>query len=148
MKARTRQITRLLGMLTLVAVVLTASVPFYCSTGWCCSKHQIEQKQAAEVPSCCSEAAVPQVVQESDDSDCCGGGGIQKTEESQPLSDNSCSGGCATGCCKIAAMPYVLTPVMTIAIVSPVSLLIPASALDTGIELTDYIPQPPRVLSA
>ncbi len=148
MKARTKLITRLLAISTLFAVVLTASVPFYCSTGWCCSKHQAEQKQAKEAPSCCAETAAPQTIQATDEGDCCGGGGIKATEESKPIADNSCNGGCATGCCKIAASSFVLTSAMSISILHPVSLLIPASALDTGIELTDYIPQPPRVLTA
>lgn len=148
MRHRPKIALRLLATFTLVAVVLAASVPFYCSTGWCCSKHQVEQKQTEHVPSCCSEITQPVTIQAADDSDCCGGGGIQSSDEQQPLSDNSCAGGCPTGCCKIAAMPYVLAPVMSIASLYPVAMLAPVSAIDTGIELSDYIPQPPRVFSA
>lgn len=142
MYVRTNNIARWLAIATLFAVVLTVSVPFYCSTGWCCSKHQTEQKQVTQKASCCADKSETQV-QSNEAGSCCNSQAHSKTPDS-----NKCESGCATGCCRLAAMPYVLSPIVKIQISAPVSLLTPASALDTGIELTDYIPQPPRVLSA
>ena len=142
MSVRTNNIARWLAIATLFAVVLTVSVPFYCSTGWCCTKHQTEQKQVAQKASCCADKSEHQVKADNADS-CCNSQAHSKTPDS-----NKCDSGCATGCCRLATMPYMLSPVMAIQISAPVSLLIPVPVLNTGIELTDYIPQPPRVLSA
>ncbi|MBK8130949.1 MAG: hypothetical protein IPK53_19235 [bacterium] len=121
----------------LFAVLLTATVPFFCATGWCCQKHE-QQAQVVEKPSCCaSEVEVKQPVGDT----CCG------TQKASDESD-SCDQGCATGCCKIAAMPYVLSLPLTALVVPPASDVVTGTVTDTGIELSDYIPQPPRVLSA
>lgn len=142
MSVRTNHITRWLALATLFAVVLTVSVPFYCSTGWCCSKHQTEQTQVTQKASCCAAKSETQV-QSSESGSCCDRQAHSKTPDS-----NKCESGCATGCCRLAAMPYVLSPIVMIQISAPVSLLTPVPVMNTGIELSDYIPQPPRVLSA
>ncbi|MCB9365805.1 MAG: hypothetical protein H6508_01260 [Calditrichaeota bacterium] len=170
----------------LLAFVLTATVPYYCSTGWCCGKHKAEAQaaligpvvpnEAPESDCCGGGMSEPQVVEESDccgggisepqvvnetdccgggmsepqvtaDTDCCGGGGFSSATD-QRTADNSCGGSCATGCCKLAATVFMFEPPLSIAQVHPVSMLRPATAIDTGTELTDSIPQPPRVLTA
>ncbi len=102
-------------------------------------KHKSEAVE--KVPSCCAEKAKHETVTKNTGASCC----QQRTSGEQ---DKTHDGGCATGCCKLAATSFVLTPTLSISILHPVATLSPASALDTGIELSDYIPQPPRVLSA
>lgn len=142
MSVRTSKFSRWLAIATLFTVVLTVSVPFYCSTGWCCAKHQTEQQQDAPKASCCAAKSETQV-QSSESGSCC-----DRQAHSTTPDTNKCDGGCATGCCRLAAMPYVLSPIVKILISTPATLLTPAAVLNTGIELSDYIPQPPRVLSA
>lgn len=125
-----------IALSVLFAVLLTVTVPHFCATGWCCSKHQ-EQSQTAEKPSCC--ASKVEVKQSTVDT-CCG----SKTS-SKP--SDSCDQGCATGCCKIAATPYMLTAPVSALVIPPVSALVAGTIMNKGIELSDYIPQPPRVLS-
>lgn len=136
MKTSVSTPVRLLAIFTLVAFTLTATVPHYCSTGWCCTKHQ--EQEVVEKPSCCASKAETTVQQSGS---CCSSDAPSKSED-------SCDTGCPTGCCKIAAGHFVFSPALAIAFLSPVATLGFDNPLDTGIELTDYIPQPPRVLSA
>lgn len=160
---------RTIAVTVLSAFLLTATVPFFCATGWCCAKHQVTAQTPAvaqpvteEAPEtdCCGGGGFTEI-EAAPETDCCGGGGITEIETApetdccgggfnsgQETADNSCGGSCATGCCKLAATSFVFAPTLSITILHPVATLAPATAFDTGIELSDYIPQPPRVLSA
>ncbi|MCB1061165.1 MAG: hypothetical protein KDB65_13155 [Calditrichaeota bacterium] len=131
---------RILAMITLVAFLATATLPHYCSTGWCCTKHSNEQ--VSQKPSCCAMKAEQDVQTASNGGSCCG------SSAANTCKDKPADQGCATGCCKIAAGHFVFSPALAIAFLSPIATLDFDNPLNTGIELTDYIPQPPRALSA
>jgi len=128
---------RLLAIFTMLAFSLTATVPYYCSTGWCCTQHS--ESEVSDAPSCCASESNETVEQAADNFG---------SESSTASRDNSCDTGCPTGCCKIAAHSFVFSPLLSVSSLYPLATLTPQSAQDTGVELADYIPQPPRVLTA
>jgi hypothetical protein len=140
MKTSVSTPVRLLAIFTLVAFAMTATVPFYCATGWCCTKHSNEQ--VAEKPSCCASKTEKSVQTAQQEGSCCG------SQAANTCGDKPADQGCATGCCKIAAGHFVFSPALAIAFLSPIATLNFDTPANTGIELSDYIPQPPRVLSA
>ncbi|MBK6767313.1 MAG: hypothetical protein IPG71_13765 [bacterium] len=162
-----RQFYRIIAVSMLTAFVLTATVPYFCSTGWCCGQHKSQAlttpvmfgpDEAAPESDCCGGGG-PQAPA-TDETDCCGGGISMKANAPetdccgggpQPLretADNSCGGSCATGCCKIAAASYVRAADCDGVILDHLATIDPADALNTGIELTDYVPQPPSLFCA
>jgi len=164
---RMHRIYRIVAVTVLTAFVLSATVPHFCSTGWCCATHQATSasatagqatEEAAPESDCCGGG--PQAPA-TDETDCCGGGGISMKQSapetdccggghssSGQTADNSCDQSCATGCCKLAATAYVFANLQTSELLHPVAIVTPAEAHDTGIELSDYVPQPPSLLSA
>lgn len=139
MQRRRHTYLKIVSVALLLAFMTSVTVPYWCSTGWCCGKLETAQTAKAEVPSCCAHEA-PALSSKTAQQD----GWCSETTHSNKAGDS----GCATGCCKLAANVYVLTLVNSVELLSPVAMLNPQTALNTGIELTDYVPQPPRVLSA
>lgn len=123
-----------IALSVLFAVVLTTTMPHFCATGWCCSERQATE-HSSDKASCCATK-----VEKQQEGSCC----RTASTNQKPQTEKQ---GCATGCCKIVSLRYMLSAPQMALVVPPVTELESGDMLNTGIELSDYIPQPPRVLS-